>query len=196
MPVNNSISFWDYLNNNAGAIQAVSTVILAIITGIYVFLTGWLARVSKSQLQFQKESEEYKIQQDIIAVALKFIFRLDDELYTLYLMRRDYIGDGTLYFSDSKEKPIGDFIMEVMRYITDKKIMQELKYITFQVKRLKNKDLWKDLDQIENIFDEMVDVLMKVEDIREYYKIQDKYKKQKEDFVDKCLAICEVGSVQ
>jgi hypothetical protein len=174
----------DFLNSNSGAIQAVSTAILVIITFIYMWLT-------KNLLRFQKESEEYKLQQEIIDGALKFIFRMENEIHTFYLMRYDYLK-GTTSFP-SEETPREELILKIEKQILDKQLMQELKYITFQVKRLKNKDLWKDLDKIGDIHEEMIEALRKADDIDEYYKIDKKYKKQREDFINKCLDISKVG---
>jgi hypothetical protein len=55
---------WNFLNENAGAIQAIGSVVTAVVTAIlvvvtrrYVHLTERLATAAAAQLEFQKEAE-------------------------------------------------------------------------------------------------------------------------------------------
>lgn len=51
-----------WLNANAGAVQGIATVVLVLITGVYVAITFWYARLSKHALQESRRqfSEEWK----------------------------------------------------------------------------------------------------------------------------------------
>lgn len=50
----------NFLNQNAGAIQAVATVILVIITCLYVRLTNRLSNIAKEELEFLRKAEQVK----------------------------------------------------------------------------------------------------------------------------------------
>lgn len=107
------VSFWQYLNNNSGGIQAVSAILtvlttfaLAIITWIYVRLTKRLAESSEMQLRFQKESEQANLQQDVIDGSLKFIFRIKDDIDHLRASKFAYLS-GKVEFPD-KQKELKD----------------------------------------------------------------------------------------
>jgi hypothetical protein len=181
----------DFLNSNAGAIQAISTVILVLITGVYVWLTRKLANVSASQLQFQKKSENFRLQQEIIDMAVKFIITSNTEIDKLELKKNDYFILKGKYPSDAQELK-KKFFSEIDRQIEGKGFMPEIVYISFQLKRLKNIDLWKDLDKIGATYEEMVKVLIKSEDINKYKTIHSKYADQWADFVNKCLDVCKL----
>jgi uncharacterized protein (DUF2132 family) len=204
LPVDNFVSFWEYLNDNSGAIQAVSavltflvTVVLVIITTIYVFLTKRLSEVSevsKSQLRFQKKSEEYRIQQEIIDSSLKFIFKIKAAIDELRVERFGYLKTKKR-FPDKEKEFKEKFFQEVNRLILEKRFFEELMYISFKLKCLKDKDLWKDLEQMGDIYEKMINVLMSCEDMDEYEKIDAVFMGHEKDFVIKCLDISKVGGV-
>ena len=45
------MSWVDWLNQNSGAVQAIATIVLAVLTGFYVILTGQIARAARDQVQ-------------------------------------------------------------------------------------------------------------------------------------------------
>jgi len=193
LPVGNCISFWVYLNDNAGAIQAVSTVVLVIITAIYVWLTKQLSDASDSQLRFQKKSEEYRIQQEIIDGSLKFVFRIKDDSDKLSMKKFKYLMSKRNYPDKAKELE-KKFFEDVNSIILDRQFFPELMYFSFQLKRLKEKELWKDLEQMGDIYEKMIHILTSCEDIDEYETINAEFLTHEKDFVIKCLDISKVDS--
>lgn len=55
-----------YLNDNAGAITSIATTILAIITGLYVLFTYWLAKEAKRQADMVLEQRKSALKREII----------------------------------------------------------------------------------------------------------------------------------
>lgn len=52
-------SVWDYLNQNAGGVTGIATIALAVLTGLYVIVTGRQAKHLKDQaLQMRKQAEQ------------------------------------------------------------------------------------------------------------------------------------------
>jgi hypothetical protein len=45
------MSVWEWFNTNSGAVQAIATVVLVVVTAVYVWLTLWLAMASREQIR-------------------------------------------------------------------------------------------------------------------------------------------------
>jgi len=197
------VSFWQYLNNNSGGIQAVSSILavlitfaLAIITWIYVRLTKRLAESSEMQLRFQKESEQARIQQEVIDGSLKFIFRIKDDIDHLRASKFAYLS-GKVEFPD-KKKELKDleksFFEEAYKKI-DNQMFPELMFVSFQLQRLKDSNLWKDVEQMGELYKKMFEILFSGEDIAEYAAIEAEFMKHLKEFVFKCRDISKIGNV-
>ena len=193
-----------YLNSNAGGIQAVSsilalltTVVLAKITWKYVKLTKRLAETSETQLRFQKESEMASIQQDIIDRSLQFIFRINDDINSLHASKSSYLHAKTTF--PDKQKEIEslnkDFLKDLLR-IADKKMFAEIMFVSFQLKRLQDNNLWKDFEQIGNVLEKIFNALSFSDNMDEYEATEAVFKKHVKEFVDKCIDISRIGKFQ
>lgn len=68
----------EYLNANAGAITSIATTILAIITGLYVLFTYWLAKQAKRQADILLNERNSNLKREIIE---KIYRPLKEELY-------------------------------------------------------------------------------------------------------------------
>ncbi|OGP68748.1 MAG: hypothetical protein A2W27_01935 [Deltaproteobacteria bacterium RBG_16_44_11] len=173
-------------------ITLVVTIILLIVTGKLVTLTKRLSDVSKSQFEFQKKSEKYKFQQEIINGALKFIFVTSDEIDKLTLKKHDYLETKkkhTVLSKGIKDK----YFKAIDKLMQSEKFIPDFEYNSVQLKRLEDNDLWKDLEQIGDIYEDMLKSLVYSEDMEEFETIHSNYLEQQKNFVIKCLDICKLG---
>lgn len=57
--------YLELLNENSGAIQAISTIILVVITSIYAYLTHRYVILTKKLLKIEENRDEKKAQKEI-----------------------------------------------------------------------------------------------------------------------------------
>lgn len=57
--------YLEFLNENSGAIQAISTIILVVITSIYAYLTYSYVKLTKKLLKIEENRDEKKAQKEI-----------------------------------------------------------------------------------------------------------------------------------
>jgi hypothetical protein len=201
MPCNNYISFWEYLNDNSGAVQAASaaltfvvTTVLVMITAKYVSLTKRLSEASESQLRFQKESKEYSIQQEIIDGSLKFIFKIKDDIDNLQVKRITCLSQKEIVPVMAKDLE-DQFLNEANKVLLETKFFPEFMFISYHLQRLKDDTLWQYLQKISDSYEKMINILTLGEGMDEYEKNEIVFLNLTKSFVMKCLDISKVDVV-
>jgi cell division protein FtsX len=193
-------TYWQYLNDNSGGIQAISailtvitTIVLAIITWTYVKLTQRLAESSEENLIFQKESTQADLQQKIIDGSLKFIFRIKNDIDHLHTRKAAYLAGKAEFPDKEKElKELEKIFYEDAYNRIDNQMFPELMFVSFQLQRFENNSLWKDLEQIGELYKEMFEALMSCEDIAEFDKIEVTFMDLLKKYVFKCRDISKI----
>jgi len=198
MTLDNCISFWQLCNANAGGIQAltsivtgVATIVLVIVTYKYVKLTKLLADISESQIIYQRESDNIKQRQDIIYNSLKYIFEIKDDINHLRMKKFEY-QIGKTEFPLKSEEVTKVFMRELRQKVNDMKFSKVM-FISFQLKRIRDYDFWKDVEELSDIYERMLNILMSSEDTKEYTVVEETFDGKMKNYINKCLDISKIG---
>jgi hypothetical protein len=183
---------------SASGIQAVSsvivgfaTVVLVVVTIKYVILTRKLANVSESQLKFQIESDNLKKRQDIIDNSLIYVYGIQDDIDHLRKKHFEYdVGKAEFPF---KSEELQRVFLNELRIIIDGRKFSKVMLIAAQLKRIQDSDLWKDLEELHDIYEKLLNVLMLDKGIEDFNAIEKAFKAKMKDYVIKCLDLTKLG---
>jgi len=160
------------------------TIIGALLSFFATMLSSWRER--KHAKLLKKEDKE----NEIIGATLKFLFKSDE-------ITNDLLADRELLEKSKKEFPGKTSFLEQQMFkrlhgnITND-FFNELKFHSFQLKRLENQTIWRDFENLMNAFEEVTKLLSELQPLEKCKSSDIKYKNIEKDFVNKCIDLTKV----
>jgi len=139
-----------------------------------------------------KEKDRKDITADIIGNCLEFLFRLKDGLNDVATKKKTYLLLKGKF--PEKAREMEKAIYQAAYDKADSGIFQELMFISYQLKRIDDPSIWKDFEELGNLYESMSNILIRNhdDDFKKYDEVEYIYNNKLKSFVDKCLNMTKV----
>lgn len=159
---------------------------------IWYIVLGWLFGLLTVSFTnwLQTKEERKRKENEIISGSLKFLFRTRQTMNNLKTDKM-IIENSRKAFPEKTEEFEKQMLSRFDNEIQNN-FFPELMFHSFQLKRLKDKTLWKDFEDIINKFNTFVDMAIGAIDDTNFLEADSAVMVSKKNYITKCLAKLEV----